>query len=822
MPDRKFPFRTLIEPAYEHSMMRRYLEKEVHDSRPVDDMETDRGWRLIEGRAELAYTRETARTGTRSLRWRMAMKDWEHLRATSKDGSLTQQHGGNVAAVLQFAEPQDWTPYNRLSMWVYVHPATMHSYSFNIAFQCEGYRPGPTAPLAVHFIQDLEPGRWNRVVWEIPDLPRDRVVSFTIANLLRGNGAEEGGVVTYNIDRIDLERVDAEKYEGWEVAPGRIAFHHAGYRPTDPKVALATGAGAEEFELAEAASGRTAARFPVRPLTTPKGRFEELDFSSFAQPGRYFLRCGGAASGAFDITEDLWCGTIEKVLNFYYAMRCGFPVPGVHGECHQDLRGRRGDALKVINGGWHDAGDLSQGSHRTGASLYGMVRTYEELCRRDSHPGLRERLLEEICWGLDWLLKTRFGDGYRITWFCAHVYTDNVVGTADDTIADARHTAFENFLFCAVAAHAARLLAEVEPERASAALDAAAEDYRATLKRCEDWSDASRDEAAFGAMAAVQLYRTTGLASYAADAAAFGRHLIECQEQSFVDGIPVVGYYYTDTSRGGIVHDLHLSFEGAPGVALEALCEALPDHEDWMDWYGAALLHSQYFLAQGATVSAPFCMLPNSVWPRAEIEALAERCKEQGRDPEPLLRQYRGRHASRQGPPPAHLPRLEGQPFPRQHGLPHGRHARPQRRRPPPQQPAVAGTGRPSAPVGPRHEPVLAEPHVRRGLRLPAALRLLPARPDRRAARRHGQPRGRRALVAGHERFHLQGNMGGAGLPLPLEPGLQRLSGARRGHGGGGGHLHPSAHGCRDAGLRRVQAQPAARQLHRHLRQPDA
>ncbi len=424
------------------------------------------------------------------------------------------------------------------------------------------------------------------------------------------------------------------------MAPGRIAFHHAGYRPTDPKVALATGARAEEFELVEAASGKTAARLPVRPLTTPKGRFEELDFSSFTQLGRYFMRCGGAVSGAFDITEDLWCGTIEKVLNFYYAMRCGFPVAGVHGECHQDLRGRRGDTLKAINGGWHDAGDLSQGSHRTGASLYGMVRTYEELSRRGTHPELRERLLEEICWGLDWLLTTRFGDGHRITWFVAHVYTDNVIGTVDDTIADAHHIALENFLFCAVAAHAARVLAEVEPERAGAALDAAAGDYRATLKRREDWSDATRDEAAFGALAAVQLYRTTGLASYAADAAVFGRLLIECQEQGFVEGIPVAGYYYTDTSRGRIVHDHHLSFEGAPGVALEALCEALPDHEDWMDWYGAALLHSQYFLAQGAGVSAPFCMLPNSVWPRAEVEALVERRKKKGQDPEPILRQY--------------------------------------------------------------------------------------------------------------------------------------------------------------------------------------
>jgi hypothetical protein len=640
MPEREFPFRPLMEPVYEHSMMKRYLEKEVLESVPLDDMEADRGWQLVEGHGELTYTAEIRRTGSRSLQFRVPMRDEEYLRSASKDGSLTTKHGGNVAAVLKFAEPQDWRPYNRISLWVYVHPASMHSYSFNLDFRCEDYTHGPTAPLAVHFIQDLEPGRWNRVVWEIPDMKRDRVTAFTVADLLRGHGAEEGGTVTYNIDRIDLERVEPEKYEGWEVAPGRIAFHHAGYRPTDPKVALATGIGADEFEVVEAVSGRPAARLPVKPLTTPKGRYEELDFTSFSTPGRFFLHCGGVSTGVFEITEDIWCGTIEKLLNFFYGMRCGFPVPGVHGECHADLRGQRDDVLKVINGGWHDAGDLSQGSHRTGLALYAMVRNYEELCRRRTHPKLRERLLEEICWGLDWLLKTRFGDGFRITWYTAHVYTDNVVGTCDDTIAMARHTPFENFLFCAVASLCNCALAQSEPARARAALQAAEEDYRATMDRRGDWSDADRDEAAFGALAAAQLYRATGKESYAIDAATFGRLLIQCQEQRFVDGLPVAGYYYTDTSRTRRVHDNHLSFEGAPGAALEALCDALPEHEDWMEWYGAALLHSQYFLAQGAGVSAPFNLLPNSVWSKSEMDALAADWKEHGRDPAPMIQQF--------------------------------------------------------------------------------------------------------------------------------------------------------------------------------------
>jgi hypothetical protein len=628
-----------MEAVYEHSMMKRYLEKEVHERLVLDDMATDRGWRHS-GIGEMHYTAEIARTGSRSLEVRVPFRDEEYLRAHSEHGSLTCSQGGRASVSLHFDPPQDWTPFNRISFWVYVHPSTMHSYAFNLAFNCEGCQAGPVTPLSVHFVQDLEPGRWNHIVWEIPDLQRDRVTSFHFGQLLRGHGPEEGGIVTYNIDRVELQKVDCEHYRGWEVAPGRISFSHVGYRPTGRKVALAAGTGADEFELILAANRESVARLAVERIENERGRFEVLDFSGFMQPGRYLLRCGGVESQPFDIRDDVWYGTIEKVLNFYYGQRCGFPVPGVHGVCHADLRGRRDDEMKVINGGWHDAGDLSQGSFRTGPSLYGMLRNYAELCRRDAEPTLRDRLLEEIRWGLDWLLKTRFGDGYRITWYSARIYTDNEIGTFDDTIAKARNVPFENFLFAGVAAYAAQVLGEADPERAEQALEAAAEDYRATMDGREDWSDATRDEAAYGALAAVQLYRATGDEAYADDAVEFGRLLLGCQEQTFVDGIPIAGYFYRDTSRTRVVHDHHMSFESVPMTALEALCGAFPEHSDWMEWYGAALVYSQFFQAPGARVSAPYYMLASSVWSRAEAERMAESCRERGQDPDAIIRQY--------------------------------------------------------------------------------------------------------------------------------------------------------------------------------------
>ncbi|MCE5306150.1 MAG: glycoside hydrolase family 9 protein [Acidobacteriales bacterium] len=617
----EWPRRPLLEARYEDSMMYRYLSKPVHESVLLDDMETDRGWRMS-GIGTLTYTTDRAIDGKRSLRFQTQLRDEAHLKANYQNGTFTGEQGGVSIARLAFDKPRDWRRFNRLSIWVYVHPASMRTYSFRLRVEWEGMTPAALEPNPSHHVQDLVPGKWQQVVWEIPDLSRERITSILISQTLRGHDPEDDGVVTYDFDRLELQRVDPEPYEGWEVAEDRIAYNHVGYRPSSEKLGIASAASAAAFDVVEASSGRVAASFPVKPVENARGRFHVLDFTSFSKPGRYLLRCGRASGRPFTISDDLWYETIEKTLNFFYAERCGFDVPGIHRFCHQDWRGTHNGQVKIINGGWHDAGDLSQGSHRTGVAVYSMLRIYEQLRERNLRPDLQARVLEEARWGLDWLLKTRFGDGYRITWVLGRYYSDNKLDTIDDMIVPAQHVAFENYLFAAVAAHASRVLKDTDPRRAASSLQAAREDYRATLARRSGWLAAARDEAAFGALASVELFRATGDRTYAADAERFGKLLVQCQEQRFVDGIPMTGYFYTGTGRERIQHDHHMSFEEAPLLALGALCDAFPGHRDWMNWYGAALLHSEFFLRRGAAYSEPYRHLPNSVWRRSEVEAL--------------------------------------------------------------------------------------------------------------------------------------------------------------------------------------------------------
>jgi hypothetical protein len=133
-------------------------------------------------------------------------------------------------------------------------------------------------------------------------------------------------------------------------------------------------------------------------------------------------------------------------------------------------------------------------------AVYAMLQIYDQLRHRHVRPELQNRVLEEAQWGLDWLLKTRFSKGYRITWALGRIYTDNKVGTIDDMVVPAQHVAYENFLFAAVAGYASRVLKDVDPQ-AVGANDGPP--YGCGRRRPQprpaafDWSVATRDEAVF-------------------------------------------------------------------------------------------------------------------------------------------------------------------------------------------------------------------------------------------------------------------------------------------------------------------------------------
>ena len=88
--------------------------------------------------------------------------------------------------------------------------------------------------------------------------------------------------------------------------------------------------------------------------------------------------------------------------------------------------------------------------------------------------------------------------------------------------------------------------------------------------------------------------------------------------------IPLTGYFYTSPKRENLFHRFHVGQEQEPIIALIRLCEALPNHDKWMKWYSAVVLHSQYYLKAAAAVDEPYGVLPAAVYRDSEVRLIPE------------------------------------------------------------------------------------------------------------------------------------------------------------------------------------------------------
>ena len=620
----QWPRRPLTQPIFEHSMACRYQKKAVTASRTIDDMERNLPWHM-DGPGLLEYTTDRAKSGRRSMRLTMQARDEAWIQSHRRpDGSFEGGlFGGFTSVNLQFAAAQDWSTFNRISLWVYVHPSDAPNFQLMIRFVDRGdYSGYPLSLDRTHWQHALKAGEWNHVVWEIPELKRDEVVSFSICHFVRGILPGMDREVVYDIDDIQLQHVQVEPYAGWSVPAGKIALNHVGYLPLDQKRAILSGLTAATFDVLSADGKHKIASLPVRHERTAKGDFALLDFSSVQAPGRYILRAGDSSTQPFEISDRLWSGPLEKNFNYWYAVRCGIDVPGVHFAAHYDVTATYDGVTKVINGGWYDAGDTFQMTSRTHDILLGMLALYEQMDGKLPTSEFTARVLEELRWGLCWALHVRFGHGIRCAGFQTRFYSDNIRGNADDVTGSVSFDAGENLHFAAVGSAAARILRGSDPLLADRCLAAAREDYDATHPKLPDLASVPRAEVAWGAMAAIELFGLTGESVYARDAKAFGAVLLASQERSFVGGKSITGYFYENGQRKAVAHEAHTSAEEAPLVALSKLCRAFPDDSAWADWYAAGLIYGEYFAKSGAALSAPFFHLPNSVYAEGEADAL--------------------------------------------------------------------------------------------------------------------------------------------------------------------------------------------------------
>jgi len=600
-------------PVYESDTANyRWLNKAVLESRLLDDMEQTNHW-SHHGQGEMSFTGERAKDGKQCVR----------LRSPTKTGQPSKVVGRpfGEAVVRREFDGEDWSRFNRLSFWVYPHLPGFEVISMLVKLHNEGAEKVPDnyGREGLNYFL-LKPDQWNQIVWEIPHLARDRVSAVELIYRLQGNEPDATSVVQFDVDQMELQRVDADPYEGWAVAPGRIAYSHSGYPSGASKTAIGSKLPGRGFKLVDARSRKTVLTREYKLVKSSLGEFQTLDFSEILQPGVYFLQAGDVKTAPFQIGDDVWRESIWKTINFFYCQRCGARISGIHGVCHRDWQASYQGRNIFINGGWHDAGDLSQGLANTAEAVYAMF----ELAQRwhDQDPPLSARLLQEAQWGLAWIHKTRFGDGARVAWATMDYWTDGKLGTSDDTFGEVEDSVFDNFLAAATEALAARLLKGSDPRAADKSLKLAREDWRFATKKLKN---PGVEIASAGALASLELFKATEEMVYASKAFDLADVIVRSQQRERLDwSVPLAGYFFTDPNRNHILHYFHRGHDQGPIVALAGLCATFPEHADWMKWYSAVVLHSEYLRAT-AGLTEPYGMLPASVYSLDESNEAAFR-----------------------------------------------------------------------------------------------------------------------------------------------------------------------------------------------------
>lgn len=533
---------------------------------------------------------------------------------------------GHITATLPI-NAKNWEEYNRIEFYIYPDCEGARVVNLNFFFENEDISAGDANNYGSHLV-NLVNRQWNRCFFELGEYNRNNVKNIGFSCSVKGKDRTTGDLSVYYIDKIALQQIeDPDIVSGWIPGNNRIVYSTTGYMLNDKKTAIANlqDKQTDRFELIDVKTGENAFSGKIENKSTTIGQFDILDFSTFNKPGYYKLRAGTIETKPFQIDHTIWGNSLWRVLNFIFCQRCGYPVPGKHGTCHTDLYAVHNNMKISYGGGWHDAGDLSQQTLQTGDVTFSLLEAYNKL--KGSNPILAARMLEEAEWGLEFILRTRFGDGYRASSVGLLIWLDGISNTLDDiTTVRTQNQAFDNFLYAAYMAYAAMSI-DRDPMLQEHLERIAKEDFEFAIQRHQEvgygeflhfyehgHNTSESQYMATISWAASMLYKLTGEQKYADLAVEYIRFTLSCQrKEPLDDNDRTKGFFYRDKSGKSIVHYIHQSREQVYMQAMSLLCETQPEHSDYQSWVESIQLYGDYikFLMK---YTEPYGMLPSGVY----------------------------------------------------------------------------------------------------------------------------------------------------------------------------------------------------------------
>ncbi|MDH6358889.1 glycoside hydrolase family 9 protein [Parabacteroides sp. PF5-9] len=602
------------------------LKKRIINRESVSDMKTIDHWKHS-GYGKISHTTTPTVSGNGSLKMEYPTATGKRAQGPPSDPDYATYGNSRISLDLNGA---NWEKYNRIAFSIYPDCEGARIVNLNLSFENENgpKKPGTNRTSGSHLI-NLVNNQWNHLFLDLDEYQRDKVKQISFGVSLKGKDRTTGDSCIYYIDKIELQQVeDPEIVSGWQPGTNRISYSTTGYMTGDKKTAIINiekHKHHNRFELIDIQTNRSVFNGTVKQEQTTIGTFRTLDFSTFNQPGNYKIKVGDIETEAFQIGDRIWENSYWKVLNFIFCQRCGYPVPGKHGTCHTDLCAVHNGEKRSYAGGWHDAGDLSQQTLQTGDVTYALLEGYNKL--KATNPLLAARLLEEAEWGLEFILKNRYGDGYRASSVGLLIWQDGVFDTFDDiNTVRVQNLAFNNFLYAGYEAYAAMSI-DRDPMLQEYLQRVAKEDFNFAMKRHEEvgygefihfyehgYNTSESQYMATISWAASMLYKLTKDPEYARLATEYIQFTLDCQRtEALGNKDKTCGFFYRDKSRQSIVHYIHQSREQVYMQAITLLCETQPQHPDYNRWVESIRLYGNY-LKGLMKYTAPYGMLSSGVY----------------------------------------------------------------------------------------------------------------------------------------------------------------------------------------------------------------
>lgn len=585
-----------MQPNKEEDASVRWHNKKVTNQKVLFDGTNNANLTYKEGQ-DSGFTNECYKTGSSSF--------------YMKGNTYAEGYAGRptLSVTLNF-DNLDLSKYNRITF--NIMPVAVGYYNFYSHYSiCSNGVWTSDAP-------SINPNEWNEVIWEIDKVERSNVKLIKIDVFMMGCPPEATEDVSVYLDSITVENVDADYDLGWDLE-NRIAYSHAGYYPNLEKVAVTGHINEKEFNIFE--NDQKVFTGNVLNIESELGKFAVLDFTSFQKPGTYVLKVGNRSTKEFIIDEKPFDEAIWKSMNFLRLLRCGEDISGVHSECHLNCRcfDEEGKSLPVF-GGWHDAGDVSQFEICTSEMAHAILDLAESVKNKDYD--LYDRLMEEARVGVNWTLRTRFGDGYRALTVLYNVWRPNCITKDNDTAwkNKAENGPFENFIAAACEAKAAICFAEEDPIYASWCKRSAEEDFKFAYDGYKNgiytkrWGPSiDAQTAGHGCLAACELYDLTKDVKYLDAAKEYAKVILSCQETIGLGDIGLKGFFYEDPLHNYVLTYEHRGHENSPVQGLAKLMEVSPFDTDYKLWENGLKLYAEY-IYKTIDDTKPYGLLPGHVY----------------------------------------------------------------------------------------------------------------------------------------------------------------------------------------------------------------